>query len=245
MFARIGKGLRAYLTSFRFLTEHSLGRLALLPAFVGVFVGFLLIGATFFASGLIAKSLLAYLNSFFQAPEFIGTILRLVLVAAGVVLAVIVYRPLTSLFVLPCIGPLLGSVEKVLLGAEIKTTVGADIQSALVGGWLGARASAFGLFAFTVTIPLGPVQPFIMFFVDAYILGKSAFDFVFEKETTTIAERQALIRQFRWEILGVGIGFFVMLLIPLLGIAMAPVIAVIAAARIRHGDPARVASSTK
>ncbi|MBL8018891.1 MAG: EI24 domain-containing protein [Leptospirales bacterium] len=234
MFARTIKGFRTYASSLGFIGKHSLLGQAVLPAIVGLGVGVLLIAAVVFASGDLAQAAFANLDARFNLPDFLGKVLRVLMVLTGIFLVVIVYRPVASIVVIPFIGPILARVETILIGREITTSFTADFRSALLGGWLGLLASFFGFFIFMITIPLGPGQPFIMFFVNAYILGKSGFDFVFEKESDTMEERRELNRKYRWEILGVGIGFLITLLIPIIGIAIAPVLAVVAAARIRY-----------
>ncbi|MCE9600489.1 MAG: EI24 domain-containing protein [Spirochaetia bacterium] len=234
MFSRILKGFRAYASSLAFMGEHSMLGLAVLPALVGLSVGVILVGAVIFSSGDLAQAAFANLDARFNLPDFLGKVLRVLMILTGIFLVLIVYRPVASVVVIPFIGPILARTETVLIGKEITTTFSADFRSALLGGWLGLLASFIGFFIFLITIPIGPAQPFIMFFVNSYILGKSGFDFIFEKESDTMAERSELNRKYRWEILGVGMGFLLTLLIPIIGIAIAPVMAVIAAARIRY-----------
>ncbi len=235
MFSRVRAGFRAFWSSFGFLRAHKLLSQALLPALVGLSVALVLLVVVIFVSRAVSDALFAQMERLHELPEAVHVAVRLIFIAAGIMAIIAAYRPLSSLLVLPFIGPLLGKVEAVLIGHEIKTTLSQDFKNALIGGWLGVKASAGALGAFVLTLPLGPLEAPVMFLVDSYVLGRSAFDFVFEKETETADERKALTRQFRPEILGVGIGFALFLFVPVIGIAVAPVLAVVAAARLRYG----------
>ncbi|HMU81926.1 MAG TPA: EI24 domain-containing protein [Leptospiraceae bacterium] len=236
MLSRLAAGFRAYFSSLGFLRKNNLLSHIFLPALAGLLVVALLGACVIFFSGGLSESIFLRLEQFHDLPDFVRTSLRLLFIFAGLVLTVIAYRPLSSMLVLPFIGPILAQVEKVLLGKEIETTVSREIKNAMIGGWLGVQASIAALFIFVITLPLGPVQAPVMFLVNSYILGKSAFDFIFEKETGSVAERRAITKKYRPEILGVGIGFILFLLVPIAGAALAPIFAVVAAARIRHGS---------
>lgn len=229
---RVLNGFRIFRTSFRFVWENRLGGHVLAP----VFAGFLLTAVLIVCVVLLSAPLAAKAQSLLPEgiPGWSVVLLRAGMLVTGMIALVFVYRPLVSLLVLPFVGTTLNRVEEILLGREIETTVASDIKNALIGGWLGLVASLLGVIVLVATIPLGPVQGLVMFFVNSYILGKSAFDFVFEKESETVEQRRELIKQYRPEILGVGMGFFLVLLIPLLGAAIAPVYSVVAAARVRH-----------
>lgn len=229
---RVLHGFRVFRSSFRFVSENGLGGRVFAPILAGFLLTAALIACVVFFSGPLADKSLALLPE--GLPDWAGVLLRAGLLLIGFVALVFIYRPLVSVLVLPFVASTLNHVEEILLGRQIETTLGTDIKNTLIGGWLGLQASVIGLILLILTIPLGPGQGIIMLFVNAYILGKSVFDFVFEKESETVDERRRLIKQYRPEILGVGIGFFLLLLVPVVGAAVAPVYAVIAAARVRH-----------
>ncbi len=232
---RVLNGFRIFRTSFRFVWEHGLGVRILAPVFAGFLLTALLIGGVIIVSDPLAARAQSLLPD--GLPEWSAVLLRAVMLVSGLIVLVFVYRPLVSVLVLPFVGTTLNRVEEILLGHSIETTVASDIRNALIGGWLGLLASALGTKVLVATIPLGPFQGVVMFLVNSYILGKSAFDFVFEKESETVGHRKQLIKHYRPEILGVGMGFFLLLLVPVIGAAIGPVYSVIAAARVRHASP--------
>jgi uncharacterized protein involved in cysteine biosynthesis len=232
---RVLNGFRTFRSSFRFVAEHGLGGRVMAPIIAGFALSALLIGLVVLVSAPLAAKAQAALPE--GLPDWTEPFLRAGMLAIGLIGLVFVYRPLVSVLVLPFVATTLNRVEEILLGREIQTTLGADVKNALIGGWLGLQASFLGLIVLVTTIPLGPFQGAVMFFVNSYILGKSVFDFVFEKESDSVEDRRRLIRAYRPEILGVGMGFFLLLLVPVLGAAIAPVYSVIAAARIRHASP--------
>lgn len=228
-------GFRIFRSTFSFVHQNRIGHHLLLPIGAGFLVTIGLVAGVIFASGSLAEKLLTLVPS--GTPAWAATLLRLGLIAAGITIVILLYRPLLSLLVLPFVATALNRVEEILLGRTIETSFAQDVKSALVGAWLGFLGALAGLVILVITIPLGPVQGAVMFLVNAYLLGKSAFDFVFEKEAETVTARRALVKAYRPEILGVGIGFLLLLFVPVLGAAAAPVYSVIAAARIRHWKP--------
>jgi uncharacterized protein involved in cysteine biosynthesis len=57
----------------------------------------------------------------------------------------------------------------------------------------------------------------------SYFLGHEAFDLLFEKSAPDRGRRKALARQWRPEIFGAGLVFFLVLFIPVIGALFAPV----------------------
>lgn len=87
----------------------------------------------------------------------------------------------------------------------------------------------FCLFVMGVIFPfLAPVIGVLSFLIQAYFVGFGSLDYFMERRFN-VAESKHTAQTHRWGITGIGSGFLLILLVPVLGWIMAPILATIAA----------------
>ena len=244
-------GFRAFFQGYALINRHSLWRFVFLPSFISLLVGLLIIVGVYIGlSHLIlqfsewAINATAGLFGFvFEAGKVPGWLAatgrfftRVIAASAGVVVNIILYRTMVSIIVIPFMGPLLNEVEKIRLGRSIEVSLGADIRNSLLGVFVAVKFALAGLFVLPVSLPLGPFAVLVNAPAQGYFLGRGAFDYIFEKESESVLERRKLVRRYRSEILGLGLAYFLVLLIPVFGVVVAPPASIAAAALIHHPD---------
>ncbi|HNH07494.1 MAG TPA: hypothetical protein PK683_03260, partial [Leptospiraceae bacterium] len=90
--------------------------------------------------------------------------------------------------------------------------------------------------SFFIGLILGPFQPFFVGAVQGWILGRGSFDYILEKNTENLKERDRKASEFRMEIFGLGIAQFIFLFIPFIGVILGPIAAVIGSFLIYYRD---------
>ncbi len=87
----------------------------------------------------------------------------------------------------------------------------------------GLKHSLLGLLVLILGLFLGPLNIPINVVAQSYFLGRGPFDMLFEKAADSNADRTQLKKHWRPEIFGAGLIFFLLLLIPVLGVLFAPI----------------------
>lgn len=76
-----------------------------------------------------------------------------------------------------------------------------------------------------------------MAIVNSFFLGRSSFDYLLEKHSTSLRERKLLTRAYTPQIYGLGLAQFLALFIPFVGLVLVPPVGVVAAALLIQDHP--------
>ena len=88
---------------------------------------------------------------------------------------------------------------------------------------------------FLVYIPfIGLLTPILIFMVEAYFYGYSMIDYYNERHRLSVKESQRFIYKNKWVAIANGTIFYLLLLVPILGLLIAPSYGVIAASLAAH-----------
>lgn len=243
---RLFTGFSAFFQGFRFIRRHNLWKYILLPSALSLLVGILVPvglykGTSGFLLGLLNDILTGLAGTFHFSYSglhwSVSGLVRLLTAFLAFVIGIILYRVIASLVIIPFLGPLLNQTEKIHIGRPIEVSLGRDIKNALIGLKISLKFALIGLLVLVISLPLGPFQIIINTLLQGYFLGRSAFDYIFEKEATDPQGRRELVRRHRLQIIGLGLAFFTVLLIPILGVIIAPPAALVGAALNFHRKP--------
>ena len=91
------------------------------------------------------------------------------------------------------------------------------------GLWNSIKLSLLGLIVLLVGLCLGPLELPLNVMYQSYAIGRGSFDIVVEKHAPQLKSRGRFYRSWRPEIWGHGLAYFLVLLIPVLGVLIAPV----------------------
>ena len=216
----LAAGFLAFLESFSFIRKNSLSRYLILPSLLSLLTGTLLIAGSYYLVDALSAKYLE--KAILILGDWISVLAKFAALAFSFLLFIFLYRPIAQICVIPFLGPLLEKTETLLIGRSIEVSLQKDIRNAFIGGLLSLRYLILELLAFLITIPLGPFQFPIMLCVGGYFLGRSSIDYVLEKNCETMEERKAHVKRLRPAILGLGIGQFLIIMIPVAGVFIAP-----------------------
>ncbi|MCB1172027.1 MAG: EI24 domain-containing protein [Leptospiraceae bacterium] len=242
-YKRFKRGFKSVLRGFLYIIDKQLLRFIFLPSLFSILTGLLLLAAFYLLFGwlsvVLAEQWQAVVVSrpetwFAIAAEWLvqesagldgvfgwlGILIRFLL--AGFI-TLLLYRVFIPVTVLPFLGPLLNQIEMHELGEVIETGWIMDAQNTLRSMWVGVQFALVGLLVLLAGFCLGPFELVLTILFQSWVLGRSAFDLVFEKQAPLLRQREMLIREFRPEIMGHGLAFLLLLLIPVVGLVVAPV----------------------
>ncbi|WNC29046.1 EI24 domain-containing protein [Thermosynechococcus sp. PKX82] len=230
---RFQAGFFAFGRGLFFIARYRLWGYLLLPACLSLVLGVTLIIAAFWAVQVIGDYWFVGGEWQWLYQGFIDILATLI----AVFLALIGYQTLIPLVVIPFLGPLLNRVEKITTGQTIEVGWRRDLLNAIIGGWFALRDAVLQVIFLLLSFLTGPLQPIVMAIVNSFFLGRSSFDYLLEKHSTSLRERKLLTRAYTPQIYGLGLAQFLGLLIPFVGLVLVPPVGVVAAALLIQDHP--------
>ena len=237
MFKGIIDGFGSYFSVLGFISKHRLYSYFLISGIISLLLG----GIIFTSSYFLSDDLGAFLFKFYPFERWSDYVLKILNVMSGglvVILGFILYKYLLLICISPFMGPLSAKVESIITGESTssKFSVKQTSYEIIRGIRISIRnvVRELGLTLFLIILGLIPiftvfVTPLI-FIVQSYYAGFANFDYYLERRASL---RQSIkyIRQKRGLVIGNGAGFMLLLLIPILGLFLAPVMATVAATK--------------
>lgn len=251
LMGRVFQGFRAFFQGLAFVHKQSLYRYVLLPSLCSLAIGIVIIWLSYvvLAGTLTSGAAIAIGNvAGWLGHEDPGLplwglwVLRAISIFLSLMVQLIAYRAVAGILVIPFMGPLLAQVELKLTGKVMELSLAADIRNSVRGIWVGIKFALLALLALILGLFLGPFQIITNALVQGYALGRGAFDYIFEKEAEQLASRAPLIKKFRAEIMGLGLAFWVVLFVPVVGVLIGPVAATVGAALLYHSEESQAKS---
>ncbi|MEM7183435.1 MAG: EI24 domain-containing protein, partial [Spirochaetota bacterium] len=240
---RFLKGFLSFFAGARVIATHNLWTYILFPSLLSLASGVFIIYGTFhFFSGFFTSQIskfVAYLMSFLGyslASSHDGLLLfsKVIAFFCSVLVYIILYTPLASVIIIPFLGYLLAKLEELYLGKTIEVPIWQDIRNAFLGFFLSLLFTLYGLLAFFLGLFLGPLQPVLVVLVNGYILGRSSFEYLLEKDYPALQERKQEMKNFYQETFGLGVAQVLFLFIPIFGVILAPSFALCGAFLLYH-----------
>lgn len=226
----------SYLVAHRFIFKHKLWLYAVIPAIINVV---LILGVIFGALSL-NNELRPIIEGWFNTEnEMFSKITSYILqVLVNIVLFIIyffIYKSLILIILSPFLALMSEKVDSLYTGRDFPFSMSQMLKDA----WVGVKTSIRNLvFELGLIIPciilgmvfpiLGIVTPFIIFSIESYFFGYSMMDYTNERKRMSFKERRQYISDNKPMALGTGIVFYLMLLIPVFGIAFAPLYGIVA-----------------
>ncbi len=230
------KGLKTYLKANRLVTKYKMRSFLIIPGIMSVcYIIFLIIlGAVYLPdmSSYIDRNLIPE----FMQGDIMQTILSILLWLLLLIVMYISYREVVLILFSPYLSYLSEKVEKLVYGAgplpfSLKNLV-SDIIRALkleakglirmltltVLAWLLAFVPVIGVI----------ISPVIIILIQSYYGGIRFIDFTLERKRYSVEESLNFARTNKYEITGVGLGFTLLMMVPIVGWFAAPGYAAIA-----------------
>ncbi len=233
----LASSLGFYVKAHRAILRHRLWPYMILPGLMsfGFFLGLITIGILYFGD----ISTHIYQNYF---PGFLkwGILLAITNLMLWILLFLsgyVLYQPVVLILFSPVLGYLSEVTEKrVYGGASAPFHLRQLMKDILRGGTLSLRnllrmILLIGLAWLMLIIPIAGalLSAAAVFLVQAYYNGCALSDYTLERKNYTVRQRIRFTRANRARVTGIGIGFMLVLLIPILGWFIAPAYGTVAA----------------
>lgn len=234
---------QSYVRAHHFISRHKLWKWILLPGILYAILFF--IGLLFFWDS--ADTAVSWLSRFIGIERFLhhqqSAILSFFFVMGGIMvrltLVFFYFSLFKYLFLIIC-SPLFAylseQTEALIQGKEVTVTFNKEIVQDMVRGIRLALRNSCWQTVYTISIlilsffpVIGWITPVISIFVECYYYGFSMLDYSCERHNLSPTASIAYIGQHKGLAIGNGMVFYGMHFIPLLGWALAPAYAVIAA----------------
>lgn len=237
-------GFSAFFRGLGWIRKKNLWPYIILPCGASFIAGTVLIVFYFWlVSGMLqagAGSALEQMDrwtgSSFSSGDGGAVMINIVSALLSLLMYIFTYRPVAGIAVLPFLGFLLEKLEKTGLGESIQISMNKEVKNLFLGLIINIKYTIIGILSFFIGLILGPFQPFFVGAVQGWILGRGSFDYILEKNTENLKERDRKASEFRMEIFGLGIAQFLFLFIPFIGVILGPIAAVIGSFLIYYKD---------
>jgi len=242
MFRHISIGIKAYIEAHRFIKKHNLWKYVLLP---GVFNALLFI-ASVWVGWSYSDDITSRMMSFFGIDSPDGSDSSLISVVLNylflylfklmfLVLFLYVYKYIVLILMAPILAILSEKVDAIINGKTYPFNMKQFIKDVVRGIIIAMRNVGIELMLLIVLffigfIPLiGWFAPFLMLIVQFYFYGFSMFDYCNERRNLSVSASSRFIYDHKWAAVTNGACFYLLLLIPFIGLLVAPTYAVTAA----------------
>lgn len=214
-------GFSSFFDGLRYIHEKKYFSYVLIPGLISIISVFVLIT-------LVYIGLVTWISEYIDLLEagilksilsFLG---HLVSIIIGFFLSFFLYRSLLMILIIPFLGPLLSRLEMDFIGYKKEIPLKEEFRNLGFAVWMSLFFLIIEVGVLIVSLFLGPLSPFILSFMESYLLGRGSFDYLVEKDYPVLSERKKAIAEHNKMILGSGLAAFLMLFIPVYGWLMAP-----------------------
>lgn len=228
MVRRFAAGFWSVFRGLRFLFQNDLIGFLILPAFFSLLTGILLAVGIYFG---VSTGLEALTEEYIPGLEgYLWPLFIILSVFAAIALFILLYRFISSITVIPFLGPLHDKLEKKLTGSVTETTLKEDFKNTAIASFQAFWQTLLGLVILIIAMFTGPFQIIITGAVDGYYLGQGTYEAIWERRARNYRDRARYRSQYRAYMWGTGVAFFILLMIPVAGVILAPAAAMTGAA---------------
>ena len=226
------KAIFSYFLAFKFIQKHSLWGYFLIPGLISLCIGIIFILLACFLYNDLGN-LLYNFYPFEFAKSWIAYISNILGFLVIIFIGLLLYRTITFTLLSPFMSALSIKIEGLYLGKKIE-----DKTTFIYGMKRGLTISLKILFQETFLVLLllifcwipivGQIISVIIFIIHSYYIGFSNFDYLMERHFD-VKESTKFIKSNKFTSIGNGIGFNLLLMIPILGLFLAPTLSTVSA----------------
>jgi len=226
----------SYLVAHRFIFKHNLWVYGIIPAIIN---GLLIVSILLSALSL-SDSFKPIFNQWFNPEQAVYSqittyILQFLVNLVLFILYFFIYKSLILVVLSPFLALLSEKVDALYTGRDFPFSW----KQLFIDAWVGVKTSIRNLIIemgliipcllLGIFIPfLGVITPFVILFIESYFFGYSMMDYTNERKRMSFLERKRYISENKPLAFGTGLVFYLILLIPLIGIIFAPLYGIVA-----------------
>lgn len=252
IFKGFGRGVGAYSKAFRFIMHNKLSWFFIFPVLLNILLfafGYSWItGMAYSLETLLDGYLDTFVNEYIN-NEYLRMTLAFLLNVIFRISFFIAFMFFSGYIIVAIMSPVFSllseKTERILSGKEYPFDLFQFIKDVIRGVLLAIRNAFLQILAaillfFLSSVPLlGLVTPFLMFFISSYFYGFSFIDYAIERRRLNIKESASYMRTNKGLVIGNGLVFALLLLIPVLGVflsAFAAIVSVVAGTMLVHEE---------
>lgn len=224
--------------AFRFVVSHNLWKLLVIPAIINLIIAFLIIVFAIKTSSVIVEIVLENFQSTSSdrsVHSLIEGFLMVVIRAFVFFFYLKIYRYLALILLAPVLSSISSRVQAIAVGPSKNICTGKYLSDCSRGIKIAFRNFFIEIILSTLIILISfliawvmPLAPIVILVLESYFIGYSMADYRNEYLGFNSRESRKIINNYAGLVIGNGLIFNVLILIPLLGILFAPALALIA-----------------
>ncbi len=232
-------GINSYVRAFRILDKYNLWSILILPAILSLVIAVIVVLLAWITS----DDIILYVTSRYTFRDYdtnFGNMIELIIAILIRGLILFIYLKIYRYFVLIALSPVFVNISKVLHkrieGVEEKMNIRAycfcsfrGIRIAIRNFFLELLVTAGLLFLTLIIVWILPAIPAILLLVESYFFGMVMMDYAYEMDGLSSTESQEHIRKTAGIAMGNGLIFNLIILLPLIGVILGPILALVAA----------------
>lgn len=242
MIRGIFKGINGFLGAWTIMSRHRLWSFALIPGLISSVLAIIIFGTGFYFSGEVGDWLVSWYPESWWGQDWIGKVasgISMMLILVG---AIFLFKYIVMVVISPFMSSLSEKVEHKLAGTPPPSSSAGKMIGDLVRGLRIALRNLFrelfyvGLLSllgvlFGSLIPLigGIIPTALIFMVQAYFVGFGNMDYTLERKGFGVKDSVRFVDSHRGLAMGNGGLFNLLLLIPVVGWFLAPVLGTVGA----------------
>jgi len=239
MLRGLSSSLQDYTDAYQSMSRHGLWKYAVLPGLLSILVAGLILAWGLSTVDDIASWMMG-IYPFELGRETVTGIMEWFSGILMVIICLFVFRYIVMIVAAPFMGTLSEKVESIMTGAApAKVPAGQMVKDMVRGIRIALRnivrelLLTLGLTIAGFVIPVigSVVSTALIFFVQAYFAGFGNIDYTLERKKFSIKDSVAFVNRNRGMAIGNGAGWVVLMLIPVLGWFLAPVLGTVAATK--------------
>ena len=236
MFKQFKLAIGSYLVAHRFIFKHKIWAYALIPTIINI----ALISGIFYGAYQLNDVLKPTIHSWFtEEQDTLSTITSYTIqIMVNVLLFIaylFTYKNLVLIILSPFLAILSEKVDALYTGRDFPFNGKQLMLDVWRGIKISIRNTAIELILILFCILLGVFIPFVgiaipvvIFLIESFYFGFSMIDYTNERKKLTFAESKAYIKRNKPLSYGIGIVFYLMFLIPIIGWIFAPLYGIVA-----------------
>jgi CysZ protein len=227
-----------YYRAYRFLENNNLWRVLIVPAIVNLLISAMVVIVAIKTSGVIVGFFFANVRLASQDSDLLSFIHGVMLVVVrGMVffLYLKIYRYLILLFMAPVFARISYKVQSIVSGNANKAQASAylhncmrGIRIALINLFIEVVLSSIIILISFIISWLIPLAPLLILIIESWFMGYAFADYRNAQCGMDVQDSRRQIRSYTGLVVGNGLIFNIFILIPIVGVLLAPMFALIA-----------------
>jgi CysZ protein len=232
-------GMNSYVHAFRILDKHNLWSALIIPMILSLMISVVIVLLAWVTS----EDIVLYVTGRYSLKDYgtdIGNMVEIfiAILVRGIVL--FFYLKIYRYLVLIILSPVFVKVSEILHKNIDGPNPGMDLRTYCFCSFRGIRIALMnfvfellitaGLFMLTLIILwILPVIPAVILLVESYFFGMVMMDYAYEMDGLSAHRSREIIRKNAGIAVGNGLIFNLIILLPLIGVILGPVLALVAA----------------